>query len=1547
MKKFNKLLSLVLCLSMLCSSLVVLPISADNTTEYKEIIALDENFESASVGSTPADWDTSSLVNANGKSKISVEQTTVAAAANKALHLKHADTSVPNVRASYKFDQTNNVSLSFDYMYDAMSPAVNDSGLLICLNNNGKIVQCLYIQKAVSGNDSAAKVGYLTQTSTPAIFNSLQKGKWYHFELNSYNLSSGSVMDMRIFCDGVIVFSVSIPFTSLTVNSFDIVNSSARDNDESHYLDNLSLKAGNHVYSDDFDGAQNGAAVDPQKWTVSGPAAAYDMSKVYVKTEEVVGVGYEYTANRAAQLFHKQEVANITATHTFASASNTATLSFDWLYESMTTGTTGKGGMSVQLKNNGTLSHALLVEKNSASDDSAAKLSYRDGGWKSTGFTGLRKGYWHHFDLKIADNKLEIKISINGETVFEQSFACSTSASFNQILFTNYGHDLNDVHWFDNFKINAGSYSFEDKFDTDLSSWTVSQVANSDSTRVFIKTGEMEVAKVKKETVEYTNALYVEDGNGGGMPRAGYTFAKSKTVTVEFDYKIVSPDDYCAFVFGLYDGGSAPASSKGYFGVWDNKNGTATLKYYKGGGTGWVNTSANALKENTWYKVRLEVKEGSNIVTTYIDGVKVCDAEIKTGVSDVSLFEIGSAGTNEYGEKVFVDNVKISTLIPKLKNEFEHPLDEAVASGEFSFSVKTSALDKTTQMALTSGGKEKIHLRVREDGALEYRRPTLWEDTWLLVNTMLPAEDGTKYPKGAVKADEWVDITLRLPYDRNNNYVMVYVNGEYVGNALYAGNFTTVDTIKVICEDNDATLDAKNFRYAADTEGVIKAPERTQKDAVSYLPLVIEGSRAMYLEGDNKPARGAMAYAESATAVQFNKQYNSIGVDLGTKQQVNALRITTEAPDEATVTSLSSEGYKVYVSDDNLNYTYVGGQVYNHFLENGKWTVLVEFSGVEARFVKLGYSASKGSENAITVYPKNNVRPEAKIIREYKLAGEFVEAVGIDAEPLCTPLLRNYNTAEEITLTTGMSIGLNMGIACFVESVELVGTGLSELDKNAFKVYASNDNCVYTPIEDVILSRGVRDGKDVYRLSFDAVECVYIKLHAVSENTNVQLDTRKDGFAAYSSKEASSTLNRFSRYRSGEGDYYTLPDGTMIMLSIAFSADGHDYSNYQVNAMSSVDGGKTWSEPWVYLALPTYANTPEYKDTLSVSMAKVFHVDGEPGHMKMVYRIIFTRNDDRGYACEYYFVESFDYGRNWENPQPIIHDIYPDTFGGGSSGNQITRLSNGRIIYSNSIYKYQKDDYGAAINFRQFISGYVYYSDDEGKTWTRSDSTIIMPSNCDETSVAELDNGDLLLTIRTRDANGVYQSISTDSGVTWSQPVAVEGMDSPSSTNTVKTIPATGDVLLIWNNQEYDYSNINGTRNPLTMSVTADHGLTYHNFRNLYEFGASWANIYFYGRNLVVQTGALHSVMDVALLYHTVEGTKTVADLPKAATPTATYADGVLSEVTSTMTYSTDGGSTWRFCGGALVEIGEGYEEILVKDIGTHEYAPSDIQTVK
>ena len=82
-------------------------------------------------------------------------------------------------------------------------------------------------------------------------------------------------------------------------------------------------------------------------------------------------------------------------------------------------------------------------------------------------------------------------------------------------------------------------------------------------------------------------------------------------------------------------------------------------------------------------------------------------------------------------------------------------------------------------------------------------------------------------------------------------------------------------------------------------------------------------------------------------------------------------------------------------------------------------------------------------------------------------------------------------------------------------------------------------------------------------------------------------------------------------------------------------------------------------------------------------------------------------------------------------------------------------------------------------------------------------------------------------------------------------------------------------------------------------------------------------------------------IHDIAQLYHTVSGIKTVSDLPKTETPAASYDSetGWLTNVSANMTYSLDGGKTWKFCGGNSVLLDKKLTEILVKDISTTETA--------
>ena len=101
-----------------------------------------------------------------------------------------------------------------------------------------------------------------------------------------------------------------------------------------------------------------------------------------------------------------------------------------------------------------------------------------------------------------------------------------------------------------------------------------------------------------------------------------------------------------------------------------------------------------------------------------------------------------------------------------------------------------------------------------------------------------------------------------------------------------------------------------------------------------------------------------------------------------------------------------------------------------------------------------------------------------------------------------------------------------------------------------------------------------------------------------------------------------------------------------------------------------------------------------------------------------------------------------------------------------------------------------------------------------------------------EPHIVELTNGDLLMTLRTQ-LGAVFRSRSTDGGVTWSL-AQTTGLKAPESMPCLTKIPQTGDLLLIYNNSQYqpNYDHY-GKRTPLTSAISRDEGETWENFKNI------------------------------------------------------------------------------------------------------------------
>ena len=1015
--------------------------------------------------------------------------------------------------------------------------------------------------------------------------------------------------------------------------------------------------------------------------------------------------------------------------------------------------------------------------------------------------------------------------------------------------------------------------------------WTVEPIGRTDA-------GVKIVATPKK--AQGDNAMRIEDNSTeyANPARVTKTFAETSDVELCFDYYLESVAG--ANALGIAKDGIATGQKRVNLGIFPNGDGTATLKYYNPQ-TKWVATAKKDMQKETWYSFRIVTKAGEDTADIYVDGEKIESIWADKNIATVDRIVFHTNNKASINDVFLIDNVKVIGPATAI----DYPV-ATCNGGKFGFTVTLSKLSDL-KFALMSGDAYGFYISANEDGTLCYRR----DDRWIAFSTA-----------GAVCTNEELQIVFDLPDARNVDYARVYVNNTYVGMAIYTNKCSTVTAMRF---ETEGDVRISNV-WSGDSDGIIQAPSRTESAPEIYVPEVIP-SITLFRPLDYDPTRGKMSTHNEDGYVDTNE--NSVGVDLGYKQSINAIRLYDS---DADVTSRANH-FTLWQSDDNLNWTEINGFQFNRIVEDGKCQILFEFSGVVARYVKV-HTTKYDEEASIYLNDFSTcIRAERRIACQWKMAGIAMQATN-DLSPATTPMT-HVLVQNPITISTGDSIGIWFGIHSAVEAIEVCGEGLDDLGKNAFALYQSNDNITYTKIENVTLSRG--DG--TYRLTFDNIKCGYLKLYAVVD-MNVSLSSVAEGLVAYSSQEVSNGYFMQSELRGADGDFYTLPDGTLVAAYNGFaskvgSSGGTDASDATLNIITSLDGGYTWGEEQVMLE-----KQPGSLNLLNPTF--IWFANGDLG-------LIYCEKEEAE-ICNIYIRRSSDNGLTWGEAQRITDA--PQGYSILSSGHRVLRLSTGRILLPVAYSATVNDVYGS-----DRAIGYVWYSDDEGYTWHRSLDALTLPHAALEPSVAELQNGDILLSLRTREERVIYQSISTDGGLTWSQPTLC-GLQSPSATNTVMSLPATGDIAIFWNN---DFSESGLERRPLTVALSTDNGLTYHNIRSLVDcdYPTPWPSVAFYGRSVLLMHGnETHvRVFDISALYYTTSGKVTTADLPLAATPTAVWdaTTGWLTNVSNSMQYSLDGGRTWTFAGGTSVQLdldGLSVTEIWIKDFGSATTAPSEIQKI-
>ena len=294
--------------------------------------------------------------------------------------------------------------------------------------------------------------------------------------------------------------------------------------------------------------------------------------------------------------------------------------------------------------------------------------------------------------------------------------------------------------------------------------------------------------------------------------------------------------------------------------------------------------------------------------------------------------------------------------------------------------------------------------------------------------------------------------------------------------------------------------------------------------------------------------------------------------------------------------------------------------------------------------------------------------------------------------------------------------------------------------------------------------------------------------------------------------------------RQTEADIVVLKGGTLLAAWSDFTGGRRDEATAQISAAKSTDGGRTWTAPFVL-----QENIGKH-NVMSVSFLRersgeilfFFLVKNSLSDLKVFVR----RSSDEAKTWSAPVVVTPEPGYSIMNNARVIQlnsgggarTARPRVHDGKPTRGQAARAP-GRILCPISFC----DDIGKRSAHLRTL---IYFSDDGGRSWKHSKDYVDVPKRgAMEPHVIELKDGKVLQIIRT-ELGQIWFSTSADGGDTWSS-AAPFGVVSPESPSTIKRMPDTGELLLIYNPSiERGITKIQA-RTPLVASLSKDEGKTW------------------------------------------------------------------------------------------------------------------------
>lgn len=294
--------------------------------------------------------------------------------------------------------------------------------------------------------------------------------------------------------------------------------------------------------------------------------------------------------------------------------------------------------------------------------------------------------------------------------------------------------------------------------------------------------------------------------------------------------------------------------------------------------------------------------------------------------------------------------------------------------------------------------------------------------------------------------------------------------------------------------------------------------------------------------------------------------------------------------------------------------------------------------------------------------------------------------------------------------------------------------------------------------------------------------------------------------------------------RNSEGDFIRLKDGRLLLIYTKFSGTD-DHAPADLFGRYSPDGGKTWQDQDVAVL----QRKPGESNLMSVSLLRL-----QDDRIALFYIVKYKGPAEDKYPYRDYIVmrTSSDEAETWSEPTYVVPKDQPGYR--VLNNDRVVQLKSGRLIAPLAVH--YVPGWPKHTNSAQIV---CYLSDDQGRTWRPSASLLESELLAQEPGVVELQDGRLMMFCRSTDCQ--LSSYSQDGGETWTALQRSNISQPTTSPASIERIPATGDLLLVWNDGNDPLAAVQPIgRRPFNTAISRDEGKTWQNVRNIGSDPQGW-----------------------------------------------------------------------------------------------------------